>query len=155
MILINKLIKSNILKNIIRKYKFNKWKNKLYNYFDDIILFLLNKIRPKFKHIDDNCMIRYINRINNCSLFKIMNNDSQLYKDSLFYINFIFDNSNTNFQEKKLVLYEFYNIMGFIYNKFVKKNNETKMLYQKFIISKYISNEDKDELRFYYKSLNN
>ena len=154
-ILINKLIKSNILKNIIRKYKFNKRKNKLYNYFDDIILFLLNKIRPKFKHIDDNCMIRYINRINNCSLFKIMNNDSQLYQDSLFYINFIFDNSNSNFQEKKLVIYEFYNIMGFIYNKFVKKNNETKMLYQKFIISKYISNEDKDELRFYYKSLNN
>ena len=100
-------------------------------------------------------MIKYINRINNCSLFKIMNNDSQLYQDSLFYINFIFDNSNTNFQEKKLVLYEFYNIMGFIFNKFVKKNNETKMLYQKFIISKYISNEDKDELRFYYKSLNN
>ena len=155
MILINKLIKSNILKNIIRKYKFNRRKNKLYNYFDDIILFLLNKIKAKFKHIEDYCMIQYINRINNSTLFKILNNDSQLYQDSLFYINFIFDNSNNNLKDKKLVLYEYYNIMGFIYNKFVKSNNETKVLYQKFIISKYISNEDKDELRFYYKSLNN
>ena len=100
-------------------------------------------------------MIQYINRINNSTLFKILNNDSQLYQDSLFYINFIFDNSNNNLKDKKLVLKEFYNIMGFIYNKFVKSNNETKMLYQKFIISKYFSNEDKDELRFYYKSLNN
>ena len=154
-ILINKLIKSNILKNIIRKYKFNRRKNKLYNYFDDIILFLLKKIKAKFKHIDDYCMIQYINRINNSTLFKLLNNDSQLYQDSLFYINFIFDNSNNNLKDKKLVLYEFYNIMGFIYNKFVKSNNETKVLYQKFIISKYFSNEDKDELRFYYKSLNN
>jgi glycosyltransferase involved in cell wall biosynthesis len=154
-ILINKLIKSNILKNIIRKYKFNRRKNKLFNYFDDIILFLLNKIKAKFKHIDDYCMIQYINRINNSTLFKLLNNDSQLYQDSLFYINFIFDNSNNNLKDKKLVLYEFYNIMGFIYNKFVKSNNETKLLYQKFIISKYFSNEDKDELRFYYKSLNN
>ena len=154
-ILINKLIKSNILKNAIKKYKFNKWKNKLYNYFDDINLFLFNKTGAKFKHIDDYCMIGYINRINNSTLFKIINNESQLYQDSLFYINFIYENSKGNFQDKKIVLYEFYNIMGFIYNKFVKKNNETKMLYQKFLKSKYISKEDKEELRFYYKSLNN
>ena len=154
-ILINKLIKSNLLKNEIRKYKFNRWKNKLYNYFDDIILFSLNKIKAKFKHIDDYGMIGYINRINNSTLFKIKNNESQLYQDSLFYINFIFDNSKSNYEDKKTVLYEFYNIMGFIYNKFVKKKNETKILYKKFINNKYISKEDKDELRFYYKSLNN
>ena len=45
--------------------------------------------------------------------------------------------------------------MGFIYNKFVKKKQETILLYQKFKDSKYISKEDKEELEFYYKSLNN
>ena len=154
-ILTNKLIKTNLLKNVIRKYKFNKWKNKLYNYFDDIILFILNKFNAKFNRIEDYCMIGYINRINNSTLFKILNNDSQKYKDSLYYINFIFDNSNNNLEDKKLVLYEYYNIMGFIYNKFVKKNKETKELYQKFITSKFISKEDKQELKLYYKSLNN
>ena len=154
-ILTNKLIKTNLLKNVMRKYKFNKWKNKIYNYFDEIILFSLNKIKAKFKHIDDYCVIGYINRINNSTLFKILNNESQLYQDSIFYINFIFDYSNNTPDDKKLVLYEFYNIMGFIYNKFVKKKNETNKLYKKFIESKYISKEDKEELVFYYKSLNN
>ena len=153
-ILANKLIKSNLLKNAIRKYKFNRWKNKLYNYFDEIILFILNKNNAKFKRIEDYCMIGYINRINNSTLFKILNDDSQKHKDSIFYINFIFDNSNNNPEDKKIVLNEYYNIMGFIYNKFVTKNNETNILYQKFIQSKYISKADKGELKFYYKSLN-
>ena len=153
-ILTNKIIKSNLLKNAIRKYKFNKRKNKLYGYFDDIILFLLNKIKIEFKHIESYCMIVYINEIKNMTLFNIINKESQLYEDSIFYINFIFDNSNNIYKDKKLVLYEFYNIMGFIYNKFVKRKQETILLYQKFKDSKYISNEDKEELEFYYKSLN-
>jgi hypothetical protein len=110
-ILTNKIIKSNLLKNAIRKYKFNKRKNKLYGYFDDIILFLLNKIKIEFKHIESYCMIVYINEIKNMTLFNIINKESQLYEDSIFYINFIFDNSNNIYKDKKLVLYEFYNIM--------------------------------------------
>ena len=154
-ILTNKLIKSSLLKDEIRKFSFNKKKNKLYNYFDDIILFILNKPEVKFKRIEDYCMIGYINAIRNSTLFNIINNQNQTYKDSLFYINFIFDNSNNTYESKKFVLYEYFNIMGLIYNKFVGKKNETILLYQKFKNCKFISNEDKEELEFYYKSLSN
>lgn len=156
-ILTNKLIKSNLLKNTIRKYAFNKRKNKLFDYFDEIILYILNKNNATFKHIEDYCMIGYINSIKNLTLFNIINEESQAFEDSLFYINFIFDNSKKTNVDKKFVLYEFYNIMGNIYNKFVKKgkNNETIALYRKFEYSNSISIEDKEELKFYYDSLNN
>ena len=154
-ILINKLIKSSLLKDAIRKFSFNKKKNKLYDHFDDIILFILNKPEVKFKRIEDYCMIGYINAIKDLTLFNIMNNQNQTYKDSLFYINFIFDNSNDTYESKKFVLYEYYNIMGLIYNKFIEKENETVLLYQKFKTCKFISKEDKEELDFYYKSLSN
>ena len=154
-ILTNKLIKSSLLKNAIRKFSFNKRKKKLYDYFDDIILFIINSEDVKFKRIEDYCMIGYINAIRNLTLFKIINNQTQAYEDSLFYINFIFDNSNNTYESKKIVLYEYYNIMGFIYNKFVQKNNDTIELYQKFEKCEFISKEDKEELEFYYKSLSN
>ena len=154
-ILTNKIIKSSLLKNIIRKYRFNKRKNKLYNYFDEIILFLLNKEGANFTHINDYGMIGYINRIQKLSLYNIINNQKQKNKDSIFYINFIFDNSKNDENEKKIVLYELYNIMGFIYNKFTIKDTESISLYNKFQKSIYISKEDKDELTFYYNSLNN
>ena len=154
-ILTNKLIKSSLLKDAIKKFSFNKTKNKLYNYFDEIILFILNKPENKFKRIEDYCMIGYINALRNSTLFNIINNQTQIYKDSLFYINFIFDNSNNTYESKKIVLYEYYNTLGFLYNKFIEKKNETIQLYQKFINCKFISKEDKDELEFYYKSLSN
>ena len=154
-ILTNKLIKSSLLKDSIRKFSFNKKKNKLYNYFDEIILFILNKPENKFKRIEDYCMIGYINALRNSTLFNIINTHTQIYKDSLFYINFIFDNSNNTYESKKIVLYEYYNTLGFLYNKFIEKKNETIQLYQKFINCKFISKEDKDELEFYYKSLSN
>ncbi len=109
----------------------------------------------KFKRIEDYCMIGYINEIKNLTLFNIINNQTQAYEDSLFYINFIFDNSKNTYESKKIVLYEYYNIMGFIYNKFVQKNNDTIQLYQKFEKCEFISEEDKEELEFYYKSLSN
>ena len=154
-ILTNKLIKSSLLKNAIRKFSFNKRKKKLYDYFDDIILFIINSEDVKFKRIEDYCMIGYINAIKNLTLFNIINNQTQAYEDSLFYINFIFDNSKNTYESKKIVLYEYYNIMGFIYNKFVQKNNDTIELYQKFEKCEFISEEDKEELEFYYKSLSN
>ena len=100
-------------------------------------------------------MIGYINAIRNSTLFNIINNQTQIYKDSLFYINFIFDNSNNTYESKKIVLYEYYNTMGFLYNKFEEKKNESIQLYQKFVSCKFISKEDKEELEFYYKSLSN
>jgi hypothetical protein len=43
-------------------------------------------------------------------------------KDSIFYINFIFENSYNSFKEKKYVLNEFFNVISIIYNKFSRTN---------------------------------
>lgn len=50
-LLFNKLIKSEIYKKIIYKYKLHENNITLYNYYDDIIIFLLNKSKINFKKI--------------------------------------------------------------------------------------------------------
>ena len=47
-LLINKLIKSELFKNIIKKYKLNEIQRKVYNYYDNIFLFALNKSNNNF-----------------------------------------------------------------------------------------------------------
>ena len=153
-ILSNKVIKSGIIKNIINKYISIQNKNKIFNYFDDIIFFLLNKENTKFKHIDLLGGIKYIYR-NKINLHNKINYKNQIYLDSLFYINFLFENSEDSFKSKSFVLNEFYNIMNIIYNKFNTITEESKILLKKFINCKYISSEDKETLKFYYHSLIN
>ena len=48
----NKVIKSNIYKSIINEYKTIFENNVVYNYYDDIIMFLLNKKSIKINHIN-------------------------------------------------------------------------------------------------------
>ena len=154
-LLTNKLIKRNIYKNIINKYKFIEFNRVIYNYFDEIILILISKFNLIFKKIDMNGIIQYINNIKILNIYRLINNKNQKIIDSIFYINFLFDKTSNTFEDKKIVLNEFYNLLSIIYNKYNKITEDSITLYKKFIKSNYISNFDKINLNFYFKSLLN
>ena len=91
-LIINKLIKSNVYKRIINKYKYFFIDNKIYNYFDELILFLFKKEKIEIKHINNFIIIKNSKIIKSFDLYPEINNEKQLSEDSIFYINFLFDN---------------------------------------------------------------
>ena len=84
-----------------------------------------------------------------------MNDKIQKQNDSLFYINFLFDYSDNTEKDKKFVLTKFSNIINIIFNKFIKITDNSIKTLEKFFKCKYIKNDDKNELKFLYKSLIN
>ena len=154
-LLTNKLIKANLFKNIVNKYKFNLIKRKLYNYYDNIFFFALNNTNNVFKHINIFGVIRNIHDINSLKINKILNDKNQKIKDSIFYINFLFENSKNTLEEKEFVIKEYFSIMNLIYNKFTKITKESFNLYKKFVNCIYISKKNKNKLKFYYNTLIN
>ena len=150
----NKLINSSLLKIIITKYKLSEYNNKIFSHFDDIILFLLLKEDVKFEHISDFGIIKY-SKVFNKLYLNLFKNKEQKLSDSIFYINFLFDNSLDTFKAKRLVTNEFYSLLSVIYNKFNRNNKESKKLYLKLLECKYISKVEKKKIIFYYNSLIN
>jgi len=154
-LLFNKLIKADLLKNTIKEFNIIKYKNIIFNYYDNILLFSLSNKNIKFEHIDiigiiqNNKVIKELNLTNN------INNKEQKLNDSIFYINYLYQNSNDTYEGKKYSLNEFFNVLSIIYNKFNNNSIDSKELFKKFNNSKYINNEDKKDLNFYYNSLIN
>ena len=154
-LLINKLIRADLFKNSIEKYNLNKIKREAYNYYDNIFLYALQKTNKKFNHTNIYGVIKNNYYFNSLNINKIIENKKQKIKDTIFYINFILENSYNSFEEKKFVLNEYFNVMSIIYNKFNSINSESSNLYDKFMKCKYITQFDKKYLEFYYNSLTN
>ena len=154
-LLFNKLIKSNILKKIVNKYNLLNNKDNIYNYYEKILFFLLDKYKLKFKHIDLYGVIQFNINIQLLNITKLTNNKNQIINDTIFYINFLFDNSENTFLNKKYVFNEFINKLSIIFNKFEIVTQNSLKLLDKFINCKYINKEDKEELKFFYYSLIN
>ena len=154
-LLSNKLIKANIIKNIINEYKLKEYIEKIYNYYNDIILFLLSKKNISFKHIDNYGVIQNFNNIVNLNHYKFMNKNSQKSKDSVFYINFLYEKSRNTKEEKEKVFNIYNNMLSLIFNKFNKISKKSQKLYEKFLNCKYISSSNKNLLKLYYHSLIN
>ena len=152
-ILFNKLIKADLLKNIIDKYKLMEYKNIIYNYYDDILFFILSKNNTSIQHLSDYGAIRHEKYTKSLSRNELLNDNNQKIKDTIFYINFLYDNSNDTFEEKEKVLNKFNNYLSTIYNKFNKSTLQSHELYEKFIDCKYISQLNKNMLELYYHSL--
>ena len=68
-----------------------------------------------------------------------MNENNQKIKDSIFYINFLDENTLDTFEGKKIALNELNNILSIIYNKFNKISNDSFNLIERFNNSKYIN----------------
>ena len=137
------------------EYKLYKCNKTVFNYYEDIVLFVLKKYKLKFRHIDEYGVIQNKNNIDTLLLNNIKKDEKQLINDTIFYINFLFDNSNNSVLDKKYVLEEFINALSIIYNKFIIITNDSLKLLEKFINCKFINEEDKMELKFYYNSLIN
>ena len=154
-LLANKLIKANIFKDIIYKHKFNLIPRKIYNYYDDIFLFSLKNESYSFKHVNIFGTIQNIYNLNSLNISNIIKEKNQKIKDTIFYINFLYENSLDNFKEKEIVIKEFYNVMNIIYNKFNRITKESYNLYEKFINNKNIAQSNKELLKIYFTSLIN
>ena len=150
----NKLIETNLFKKIINKYKLNECQNKLYSHYDNIILFLLFREGAKLKRTSFYGVVKYILIINKLYSSYLEDNNNKI-SDSIFYINFLFNNTLESFKEKRIVIKEFYNLLSIIYNKFNRFNHESKKLYLKFLDCKYIPQSEKKKFILYYNYLNN
>ena len=154
-LLTNKLIKSNLFKRLIKEYNLNEFQREVYNYYDNIFLYILQKSNNKFNRTNIFGVIKNLNHSNSLNINKIIENKIQKIKDSIFYINFILKNSDNSFEEKKIVLKEFFNVMSIIYNKFNFISKEAYILYKEFMNCPYINQTDKKYLNFFYSSLIN
>ena len=148
-LLLNKIIKTEIFKNLISKFKLI-YDNKIVdNYYNEIILFSLSKTNYTFKHIDYFGIIEYSPIIEEL--------DKDIYPtiidDSIFYIDYLYENTNNSFYDKEIALNEFFELFGLIYNKFNKITKPAYNLYKKFYESNFISPSNKRLLRFYFLSL--
>ena len=155
-LLFNKIIKTNYLRNCIRKYKLNEINETINHYYHEIILFMFESNNNKFNY---------------SSLAKIYKNDSDFDKfhfndfsfeknrtiinEIIFYLNFIFDNSKNTFEAKEIILQELFKDLSLISNKFLKIGDSSIKLFNKFINCNYISDTNKNLLKFYYNSLIN
>ena len=154
-VIYNKLIKAESYKNIIIKYNLDNYNETIYNYYENILIYLFNKNNFTFIHINIIGIVSYIYNSDILKINNIKNNKYQKINDSIFYINFLFNKSDSIDNDKKYVLQEFINIMSIIYNKFNIITDKSIKLFEKFLNSKYINNKDKNELIFFYKSLMN
>ena len=140
-LLFNKLIKANFF---IKKFNLIDYKEVIFNYYDNILIFLLFKENAKFKHINIIGIMKTINKIKELTITKIKAKITQKRIDSFFYINFLIDNLDNRFISNKIFLNEYYNLLSIIINeynidsnnslKFLKKMNNKKYLYFKGII---------------------
>ena len=153
-ILTNYLINKNYFKNIIIKYKLLENQEKIYNYYNEIFLFLFSKEENIFKRINEYGIIKYVNDDKNI-FYNIINNNHQKIQDGIFYINFLFENTSDSPIDKKAVVNKFVYLLNIIYNRFNESYNKSKILLLKFLNCKFISIEDKMNLQFYYDSLIN
>ena len=154
-LLINKLIKTDFFKRIIKEYNLNEFQREFYNYYDNIFLYILEKSKNKFSRTNIYGIIKNINYSNSLKINNIIEDKKQKIKDSIFYVNFIFKNSYNSFEDKKFVLNEFFNVMSIIYNKFNSISKESYTLYKNFMKCPYINKTDKKYLNFFYNSLIN
>ena len=145
----NKVIKSNIYKSIINEYISLFKKNVIYNYYDDIIMFLINKKSIKINHINNLGMIQYKYIVKYFDI-KIKNH---LIKDTIFYINFLFKYTDNTIEGKKYAIYEFYDHLNIIIYRYNAVSEEANELLNKFLNCSLISQYKKNNLKFYYNSL--
>jgi len=154
-LLTNKLFKTKFLQNIIKKFNLDKIDEIIDYYSDKILDFIIESTSHRFQQI--NSLSLYINDYD-CEKPKFNNFSSSEYSkvnETIFYINYIFDNSKNSYESKEKVIKEFFNVMSIIFNKFTNVSDLSLNLLNKFLNSEYISKNNKYLLKLYYKSLIN
>jgi len=125
------------------------------HYYNKIFEFILENNNHTFKRISSPRI--YINDIDfdKPKFNNFTTDENKRINELIFFINFIYDNSKKNYENKRMVLKEFFNVLSIIFNKFTKISKKSIKLLKKFIKSEYISQSNKILLKFYYNSLIN
>ena len=154
-LLTNKIFRTKYFKNIIINYNLDKFKEIIDYYYNDIFAFIFENNMHKFKRISSESI--YINDIDfeKPKFNNFSSGDSKKINETIFYINFIFDNSKKEKIIKEKILKEFFNVLSIIFNKFCKISKNSVKLINKFLGSRFISKDNKNLLKFYYNSLVN
>ena len=152
-LLTNKLFKADYFKSIIKKFNLDKINQINDYYYNNIFMFIIEMTSYSFKQISSASI--FIND-EDCEKIKFNNftiEESKLIKETIFYINFIFENSENSFEIKEKVLKEYFNVLSIIFNKFTKVSKLAHKLIDKFFDCKYISKDNKNLLTIYFQSL--
>ena len=154
-LLSNKIIKTEYFKKIIKIHKMIHINEKIDFYYNELFWFCLESFPHKLNHI--NGLKLYLNEtdFDKIKFNNFSTPQRQIMKQTISYINFIFEHSKNTFYAKEKVLNEYLDLLSVMYNKFVNISKSAIFLYKKFMSSKYISKEDKINIEFYIKSLKN
>ena len=152
-LLTNKIFRNGYFKNIIKLFKLDKIKEVIDYYYNNIISFIIENTKHEFRHINSISLYIQDVDVDKPKFNDFIPEEKKRVNETIFYFNFIYDNSNNTYESKEKVLKEFFNYMSIIYNKFTKISKESVKLINKFIYSEYISKENKNLLKFYYDSL--
>ena len=147
-LLTNKLFKSKYIQKLIENFNLKEIKEINDYYYNKLFEFIIESSHYTYKYIFSINI--YINENNYAKKkfndFSIKN--SGIINETIFFINFIFDNSDDSFIAKEKVLKEFLNYLSIIFNKFVDVKESSINLLNKFLDCGYISETDKVLLKF-------
>ena len=154
-LLFNKIIKTNYFRNCIRKYKLNEINETINNYVHEILLFMLESNTNKFNYSSIAKIYKNESDFDKFYFNDFSSKKRAIINEIIFYINFIFDNSKNTFEAKEAILQEFFKELSSIFNKFSKITDSSIKLINKFIHCNYITDTNKNLLKYYYISLIN
>ena len=152
-LLINKIFKTCFFKNVIKQFNLDKIEETIDFYYNNIFNFVVESSRHKFKHINSIEIFTKNIYLEKTKFNEFIPGQDKIRNETIFYINFIFDNSKDSFAIKNKISKEFFNVLSIIFNKFSSFSKSSLKLLHKFIKCKYISKKNKDNLNFYFQSL--
>ena len=80
-------------------------------------------------------------------------NKINIIEESIFYIDYLYENTNNTISDKEFALKEYFDLLGTLYNQYNIISIQAYNLYQKFYTSPFISSFNKNLLKTYFHSL--
>ena len=152
-LLTNKLIKSKYFKDILTKYKLKETSIIIEHFYNEIFNFIINLNASNFKRTNSTKIYLNEKYLEKRNFNDFSTNNTELINEAIYYINFIFDNSENTYKAKKIVINEFFKVLSIIFNKFHDISKSSLELLHKFMTCNFISEQNKVMLKFYYHSL--
>ena len=152
-LLTNKLIKSDYFRKISKKYNLKGTEISIDKFYNEILSFIINSNEHDFKRLNSTNIYMNEKYFEKIKFNDFINSNKEFINETIFYINFIFDNSKNTYEDKEIILQDFFKLLSVIFNKFTNVSQSSIELLNKFLDCKYISEQNKNLLKFYYNSL--
>ena len=152
-LLTNKLIKSDYFRKISKKYNLKGTEIIIDKFYNEILSFIINSNEHDFKRLNSTNIYMNEKCFEKIKFNDFINSNKEFINETIFYINFIFDNSKNTYEDKEIILQDFFKLLSVIFNKFTNVSQSSIELLNKFLDCKYISEQNKNLLKFYYNSL--